>query len=407
MNIENNYMKAATSGGLQQAMSRMTINNAQFPARPGHGTQGKKISVYANYFKVLVPPSMSLTRYNVEVQPELKGKKLGRMFQLLLELPEFAGSGLASDMRSMIVARNPLSIPNDWTIQITYRAEGQDEPLDRAITHTVRVVTPLTFNISDLAGFLSSVDPNGAPYPQKAEAIQVLNVLFGHYPQAHDGIVSIGQNRHFSIDRGQSNAHNIMILGGGLESLRGYFQSVRPATGGLLLNVNVTHGVFLEPDRLDRLFPKLGTGNRLILQKKLKLARVRVTHIAAKKLKNGQEVPRVKTIYGLAHVQDGRGETHPPRIAENGAGPKGVSFWLSEVPPAAAGAKPPGKGKGATKKGAGSALPSNTYISVFEYFKKSEYPNIPLPAHSTPVNITFRILPHYPGRTSTCGQCRQ
>jgi len=388
MNIENAYMKASTAGGVQQAMARMTLNNAQFPARPGHGTQGKKIVVYANYFKISVPSKISLTRYNVEVQPEVKGNKLGRVFQLLLEQPEFVGSGgLASDMRSMIVARNPLNIPDGYTVQIPYLAEGQDEPLPRAVTYTVRVITPLTFSISDLASFLCSVDPNGPPFSQKAEAIQVLNVLFGHYPQAHNGIVSIGQNRHFSIDRSQSNAHNIMLLGGGLESLRGYFQSVRPATGGLLLNVNVTHGVFLEPERLDRLFPKLGTGNRLILQKKLKLARVKVTHLAAKKTKNNQEIPRVKTIFGLAHVQDGRGEAHPPRITENGAGPKGVSFWLSEVPPAAAGTKPPGKGKGT--KGAGPTLPSNAYITVFDYFKKSGFSKAP--RFHTNINIVQNI----------------
>jgi eukaryotic translation initiation factor 2C len=368
MNIENAYMKNATAGGLQQARAKMTLTT-QFPPRPGHGTQGKKIAVYANYFKVGVPPNLTLTRYNVEVQPEVKGKKLSRVFQLFLELPEIAGAGgLASDLRSMIVTKTPLGIQDGHTVQIPYRAEGQDEPLARAVTYTVRVVTPLSFSISDLAEFLSSTNPNGPPFTQKAEAIQVLNVLFGHCPQAHDGIVSIGKNRHFSIDRAQSNAHNITILGGGLESLRGYFQSVRPATGGLLLNVNVTHGVFIEPISLSALYPKLGSGNKLILQKKLKLIRVKVTHLPGKKLKNTNvEIPRVKTIFGLAHTQDGRQEEHPPRIVDFGAGPKGVSFWLSEVPPAATGAKPP------VKRGYAPAFPSNTYITVFDYFRKSKY----------------------------------
>lgn len=390
MNVENAFMK--NTGGLQQALAQMSLD-PQFPTRPGYGTQGKKVVVFANYFKVSVPTELSVTRYNVEFSPHVAGKKLGRLFQLLLEVPEFARHDLASDLRSMIVSRTKLSIPNEFSKEIPYRAEGEDEALARAVTYTARIVTPQTFSISDLAAFLASTDPNGSPYSQKAGAIQVLNVLFGHYPQMHDGVVSIGQNRHFSVDRSQSNAKNITILGGGLESLRGYFQSVRPATGGLLLNVNVIHGVFFQPDKLDSLYVQLGTGNKITLQKKLKHLRVQVTHLAPKKMKaTNQEVPRVKTIFGLAHVQDGRSEDHPPRIAEFGAGPKGVEFWLSAAPPAATNAKPPKKGKG--KSPAGPSLPSNTYISVFDYFRR-KYPNFQLDQRNPVVNVGNREHPSY------------
>lgn len=371
LGIENEYMKNASAGGLQQAMAKMSLDT-QFPSRPCHGTQGKKIAVYANYFKVDIKQDLSLTRYSVEVQPEATGKKLGRIFNLLLEKPEF-GTGLASDLRSMIITRTPLSIPDGYTVQIPYRSEGEEEPLPRAVTYTVRVITPLSFSISGLVAFLSTTNPSAPPYTHKAEAIQVLNVLFGHHPQANNGVVSIGQNRHFSLDRSQANVRNIAVLGGGLESLRGYFQSVRPATGGLLLNVNVTHGVFLEPTSLDVLYRKLGSENTHTLrnthtlQKKLKLVRVKVSHLPGKRLRDSNiEIPRVKTIFGLANPQDGRGEEHPPKIAGVGAGPKGVSFWLSAAPPAAKGAKPPGK------KGAGP-LPSNVYITVLDYFRKSKF----------------------------------
>jgi hypothetical protein len=366
MGVEDNYMKSTKGLG---GMANLSVT-AQMPPRPGHGTLGKKILVYANYFQLIAPKDLSLTRYNVEVLPEVKGKKLGRIFELLLELPVFAG--VASDLRSMIISLRQLNIPADFSVQIPYVAEGQDEPLAHAITYTVRLVTPLTFSISSLVNYLSAVSP-GPEFLQKAEVIQVLNVLFGHYPQSHDGVVSIGQNRHFSIDRSQQNAHNIRILSGGLEALRGYFQSVRSATGGLLLNINVTHGVFFEPTSLALLFPKLGTGNKITLQKKLKLVRIQVTHLPPKtSKKTNQTFPRVKTIFGLAHVQDGRTESHPPKVASFGAGPKDVQFWLSEAPPAAAGAKPPAKGK-AGQKGAGPSMPSNQYISVFDYFRRSKY----------------------------------
>jgi eukaryotic translation initiation factor 2C len=365
MNIENTYMKNTSGIG---ALGKLAITG-QFPPRPGHGTIGKKIAIFANYFKIQAAPNLFLTRYNVEIKPEVRGRKLSRVFQLLLELPQFAG--VASDWKSMIVARQALSIQDGEIFEIPYRGDGEDEPLPHPIIYQVRVVTPLSLGVTDLVNYLSGT-ASGPDFPQKLEVIQVLNVLFGSYPQSSDGTASIAGNRHFSIDHGKQ-ARNIQVLGGGLESLRGYYQSVRPATGGILLNINVTHGVFFEPLRLDLLFPKMGTGNTLTLQKKLKLVRVEVIHIPAKKTKSNKNIPRVKTIFGLAHPQDGRkaGEQHPPQVKGFGAGPKDVKFWLSDVPPAAAtaGAKPAGK---APKKSTGPPLPKNTYISVFDYFRNSE-----------------------------------
>jgi eukaryotic translation initiation factor 2C len=365
MQIEDAYMKSASGLG---AMANLKLT-ANFPPRPGYGTQGKKIVVYANYFKLQTAPKLSFTRYNVQVAPEATGKKLKRIFQLLLEIPEF--SGLATEYKSLLIAREPLNIPDGYTVQIPYRAEGQDEPLERATRYQVSVVTPTTLAVSDLVNHLSSTNP-GSSFAQKDEVIQGLNALMGNQPQSHDGIVSIGQNRHFSTDRSPGNQHNIRVLGGGLESLRGYYQSARAATGGILLNVNVTHGVFLEPIRLDEIYPRLGTGNKLTLQKKLKRVRVEVTHLQAQRSKNtNQTIPVVKTIFGLAHVEDGQGHTHPPQIKEFGAGPKDVKFWLVDLSPPAAGAAPTGKGK-TPKKAAGPQLPTNAYISVFDYFRRSK-----------------------------------
>lgn len=344
---------------------------AQMPPRPGHGTIGKQITVYANYFKISCPRELSLTRYNIEVSPEAKGKKLARIFQLLIALPEFSGERIATEWKSFIVSPRPLEIQDGFTVQIPYIADGEDEPLDRATVYSVRVVTPLSFSVSALVSYLASVNPSPSN-ALKAETIQVLNAVFGHHPQSHDGVVSIGQNRHYSLDR-QANQHNIMGLGGGLEALRGFFQSVRPATGGLLLNVNVTHGIFLEPGPLSSLFPKLGTGNKITLNKKMRLVRVKITHLGVKKSKvSNLEIPRIKTIFGLAQPQDGRTLPKPPQIQAYGAGPKGVKFWLNDVAPAAAAAEAKLAAKGKKSPG-GPALPVNQWISVFDYFRISKF----------------------------------
>lgn len=367
--IENAYIKNTSSIG---ALGNLSVTG-QFPPRPGHGTKGKQIAVYANYLKVQTAPNLNLTRYNVEAQPEATGRKLVRLFQLLLELPEFAN--VASDFKSMIISRQPLAVQAGHTVDITYRGYGEDEPLANSTLYRVRVITPLSLGVTDLVNYLGATAA-GTPFAHNLEVTQALNVVFGHHPQSDDGTTSIAGNRHFSLDRRAQNGPNIHILGGGLESLRGYYQSIRAATGGILLNVNVTHGVFLEPLRLDLLFSKMGTGNRLTLQKKLKLVRVRVIHLPVKKTKANTDIPRVKTIFGLAHPQDGRkaGEEHPPQISGFGAGPKNVKFWVNDVSPSsgkAAAKAPAGKGK-QPKKPTGSALPANAYISVYDYFRNSE-----------------------------------
>jgi eukaryotic translation initiation factor 2C len=348
------------------ALSSLSLGS-KMPTRPGYGTMGRKIQVYANYFKINVPNDLSLTRYNVEVTPEATGKKLGRIFQLLLELPEF--QGVATEWRSLIISTKPLTIPSPYQVSILYRAEGHDVPLGSAVTYSVRVITPLTFSVSNLVNVLAAPNPG---FAQKAEIIQVMNAIYGNHAHANPSVCTIGQNRHFSLDRNTANRHNIKDLGGGLESLRGYFQSVRPATSGLLLNVNVTHGVFLQAGPLYALFQRLESKNKLVLQKKIKLVRVHATHLPSKTSKSGVEVPRIKTIFGLASPADGQGEEHRPQVAELGAGPKRVKFWLS-ADAASPAAETPTKRKGQKKPVAGpSKLPSNTYISVFDYFNKSK-----------------------------------
>lgn len=81
----------------------------------------------------------------------------------------------------------------------------------------------------------------------------------------------------------------------GLEAIRGFYQSVRPATGRLLLNVNVTYSVFFEPGLLADLFSRFGNGHGVA--DKIKRKRIEVTHLPAKKSRTGATIPREKSIW--------------------------------------------------------------------------------------------------------------
>jgi eukaryotic translation initiation factor 2C len=367
LQIENQY-DASLSG--INALSNLSITGQPntYPARPGHGTAGNKVDLYANYFSLKPKNDFVLGRYNVEISGELAPKKRKQLFRLLLQLPEFAGA--ATDYSSMLISMGMLNIPDNYEIDIPWRNEREDEVAADAKTYRVRIVAPTSLDIGALLNYLSTNMSNNAIAQQKGEMMQAMNTLMGFYALRHDGITSIGHNRHFSTDRVRF-AHNVRSLGGGLEALRGFFQSVRPATGRLLLNVNVSHSVFLTPGRLVEVFGVLGSGDPKRLADKIRYKRVKLLHLPEKKTNAGLVIPREKSINGLAQPSDGRNQQHPPQVPKYGAGPKEVKFWIDSVPSKGEESPKAGK-KGGGKKAAGSDLPVNTYISVFDYFKKSE-----------------------------------
>lgn len=88
-----------------------------------------------------------MARYSVKVEPEAKGKKLQRIFALLLEVPVFAA--VVTDWSSMIISQRNLGISYPHQETIIYRAEGQDVPLERAVTYKVIVMTPTSLLIAE------------------------------------------------------------------------------------------------------------------------------------------------------------------------------------------------------------------------------------------------------------------
>ena len=365
MDTENAYMKNNTGIG---ALGNLAVSS-QFPLRPGHGTMGKRIAVYANYFKLVTKPNLSLVRYNIDVSPEPRPRHLRRVLEILCEQPTFAG--VATDFKSMIISSRPLDIPDSYQVSIPFRGEGEDEPAPKAATYTVKVATQSSIPVSELVKYLSATSP-GPAFPGKEELLQALNILLAFYPVGHGGVSNI-KEKHFSTDSSPNNRHNITDIGGGIDALRGFFQSVRPATGGLILNVNVTHGIFLHPGPLTDLYYTLGSDKKEKIQKKLSLIRVKVSHIPPKiSKKTGESFPRIKTILKFASPGDGRGpgatDPHPPRVDFLGAGPKQVAFWIGDD----SSKDEEGKGKGKAKpKPKGPTLPVNDYISVYDYFRIS------------------------------------
>lgn len=359
-------MTAQKSGPVSAALSKLTVGS-QFPARPGYGIQGTKVVLYANYFN-MVPKKQEvvLHRYNVSIHEKEKpknspkGKKLKRVFELLLETPILAGA--VTEFKTMFFLTTDIgSIAN---LEIVYRSEGEDVPSDRAVVYVVKIEHDQGYPVGPLLNWLRSPDPTNA-YGTQLEMIQSLNTLMGHWPQSNPGITSVGGSKHFPFVDPAAVTYN---LGEGLIALRGYFKSVRLATGRILLNVNVSHAVVLPAVRLDHLAKASYTTrpDAYALERLFKRVRIQTGHLPIKVNKAGITIPRVKTVLALASLEDGRGLPNPPRVTRPGAGPKDVSFFLNDQEP-----KEPKGGKSG-KAGQSKKTPGGKYISVWDFFKLSE-----------------------------------
>ncbi|OAT14109.1 RNA interference and silencing protein, variant [Blastomyces gilchristii SLH14081] len=245
--------------------------------------------------------------------------------------------------------------------------------------YTLKVTRTGTLQVSALVDYLSSTSAN-AVFGGKEEVIQALNVVMGYYPKDSEHIANVGTNKHFFINPPDVEKWD---LTGGLEVLRGFFGSVRAATARILLNVQISNvAVFAEgplPRVMMSFFQSYGHSMGK-LDRFLKSVRVQLTHM--KKVgSDGREVLPIKTILGVATIDDGRGMKNKPRVQRVGAGPKDVTFY-----------KEPNADD--EMLGANTSSTAGAYVSVFEFFRDIrkitlENPDLPV------VNIGSRERPIY------------
>ncbi|KAF4486867.1 Protein argonaute 5 [Colletotrichum fructicola Nara gc5] len=332
---------------------KLTDSTVSFmPCRPAFGTKGKQIVVWTNYFRLLIKPVV-LYRYNLEVRKgeiadapadEPKGKRKGkaqagggggggsngpltsvpkRKLKIILQhaLAELRrlepNAVLATEFKSQLVSLNKLQLAKNPIV-----VRFKNENATREELFNVKIVGETEAPLAAMAQYLRDMvdpsDPDDAHFPRFETSVDALNVVLGHSPRANDEVAAVGKGRFFPYGPGASSAR----LGqqGPLTAIRGFFQSVRLATGRALLNVNVTHGVF----KTDVLVSDLcrwsgvnvfGTGNinaqdtvhmRLRGLSKF-LAKTRVT--VQFRTADGKDVTAKKAIHGLACSRD---LTRPP-----------------------------------------------------------------------------------------------
>ncbi|KAJ9381429.1 hypothetical protein DTO063F5_6175 [Paecilomyces variotii] len=347
----------------------------ELPERPGFGTRGRPVQLLANYFRLSAQQKGTLSRYNLQILPNAgrapSGRKSKQIIKLLLD-QHFSDhkNKIATDYKAMLVSARDIGVQaQEYSVQYRPEAEEDVEPMNPQI-YQVLVQKTGEFSTSDLLEYLSSTDAN-AVFPAKEEVIQVLNVVVGHWPKSNAELATIGANKHIGISQALIEKGPLIA---GLEVLRGFFVSVRPATSRLVLNVQVKNIACYQSGPLVNLLREFGEDcqwNPFKIGSFVRLLRVETTHIV-KKNKQGQRIPRVKVVAGIARkTRDG--PNNRVRVKKDGAGPRDVSFLLEES----------GQGQG----------PSGKWITVEQFFR-DRY-NIQTDANIPVVNVGTPNDPKY------------
>jgi hypothetical protein len=401
-------------------MADLSTKDAALPVRPRFGQGGTPVTLWANYFRMR-PTVKSLYKYDLHIatkrvtkkqaeaakreasasgkanQPQSgggqagdnkgpRGKKLEKIIQRALA--QLGNAVVATEYKQQLISLEKLRLPEDNIMQIDLV-----EPPRRPETWFVRFDGPVSLDIDGLMTYLRTLEDPGkeAVFPKFPDEIDALGIVLGHTARASRDTAAVGRSRFFAVDNARKEAAPQMSRGSLLEILRGYVQSVRPATGRLLLNTNVTHGVFRTEGLLSKLFEDLGLVNvhrpdelspaeRRTLEARLESAHKILGKARIRCKVPGEKIEIERTMAGLATTRDGKDDDPRPMFQYRSFGfasPATVKFHLR--PPSQAGAAPP------------PGLNYGDMVIVADYYKARESP-VFLPsclvARSNPTRIS-------------------
>ncbi|KAI8635585.1 Piwi-domain-containing protein [Xylariaceae sp. FL1651] len=381
--LEDDILKKQDASALTTKMAQVQISAAQssqtsagtwFPCRPAFGTNGGKVTLWTNYFR-LDMSAQALLKYALEIKlvetktksgrkpKDPKGRKLHSIVSAALDQ---VGKTVpcATEFKNQVISLKPLALPANKVVKVPYRDEGRDDEYE------VKFNGPTTVDLPGLLKYLMTMrDPSGSSsFPKFEDAIDAITIITGYHARSNEDASSLGRSRYFPLKidgeqypLGQPEYNRI---------IRGYFQSARPATGRLILNANVAHGVF-RPKGLVSSLIEQHSYDLYTLHKVLSKLRGRCKILSEdKNPKNTRFVQKV--ICGLAEPRDGTGQNRP-RVPRPGATAKDVQFHLREPAP--------------------TGLQANSYCSVADYYKKRYGYNID-PKYPV-VNVGSKVKPVY------------
>ncbi|KAL5732174.1 argonaute 1B [Ranunculus cassubicifolius] len=265
-------------GTSTQANQPSSSKSTRFPPRPGMGTIGRKCLLKANHFLAELPDK-EIYQYDVSITPEVTSRGVNRaVMNNLVKLYKESHLGKrlpVYDGRKSLYTAGPLPFASkDFSVTLV---DEDADPNSRRRERQFRVAIKeaARADLHHLGLFLQ-----GRQYDPPQHAVQALDIVLRELPTSK--YCPVGRSFYSpALGRKQS-------LGEGLESWRGFYQSIRPTQMGLSLNIDMATTAFIEPlpvivfvtQLLNRndMSRTLSDVDRVKIKKALRNVKIEVTH---------------------------------------------------------------------------------------------------------------------------------
>lgn len=225
---------------LSEAMNRMTLSERidaekelPLPVRPTPGTLGQGIQVYANYYEINQLPVGEIVMYDVVITPDVLRAVKRNIFNEMEKAyrsSQFGDRVLAYDGQHNLYSLGPLPKDNyTLDLKMPERPGSQPRPGREPRGFQIKLRKVSSVNIASIKDFMEGRQKS-TPY----DVITALEVIL-RQPLITTNIV---------CGRSLYNEQGATKISGGLEVWKGFFFSIRPGFGRLLLNVDITATAF-------------------------------------------------------------------------------------------------------------------------------------------------------------------
>jgi eukaryotic translation initiation factor 2C len=296
------------------------------PARPAYGEAGDKVVLLTNYFHLQTDASVPLYRYSLKltsVGNTVDGRTLPTGKQLKATILDTFKHGDESLPASTSIATDYAGTVVSTSKELVREFGNRTDSSDPRKTYHLQISAsnnPFQISLQQLLNYLhqSSLVLNG-----KELMLQALNIVLAKSPSSQEDVATISDKRFFPTKTAAGK------LDGVLEARRGYFASIRGATGRLLVNLNVTHSVFFPEKGLADFiedYLKVHKNDYIGLDQMFgrNKLRVRVDYPEGKGGKTN-----IRTVTGLARrTNPTGGNFKTPKSDALGAGADEVTFFV-------------------------------------------------------------------------------
>ena len=259
---------------IERQVKALKDHTETYTLRPGFADMQKAVFVRSNHFVVDLDPKKEFYEFEILGIPDgaSRGRKRDLVETMMLNCPALRDQPdeYATDFKKKVIAWKDLFVyrsQEDPAETRTVTLPGRADPTGKVTDTVLRLNFVRKLSPRDLIDYVQGRQSTFA----NTGLIEALNILISKgVSEADAQSIEVGTNR-FYYKPGHSP------LSDGLIAIRGYFASIRPGMGNVLLNVNTVMGSFYDPVRVSVLLPKFRNDNHRA-ERFLKGVRVRIMY---------------------------------------------------------------------------------------------------------------------------------